>query len=34
MKSEIQQVLENRRILLAEADEEEDIVVISTFLLN
>lgn len=34
MKSEIRQVLENRRILLEEASEEEDIVVISTFLLH
>lgn len=34
MKSEIRQVLENRRILIEEQAEEEDIVVISTLLLH
>lgn len=34
MKSEIRQVLENRRIMLEEQSEEEDIVVISSILLN
>lgn len=34
MKSEVRQALENRRIMLDQASEEEDIVVISTFLMN
>ncbi len=34
MKSEVRQALENRRIMLEQESEEEDIVVISTFLMN
>jgi hypothetical protein len=34
MKSDIRQALENRRIMLEEQSEEEDIVVISSILLN
>jgi len=34
MKSEIRQVLENRRIMLEDQSEEEDIVVIASYLLN
>ncbi len=34
MKSEIKQVLNNRRIMLADLEEEEDVVVISSILLQ